>query len=111
MIGSVYSITGWAVIAIGVRHLQRIFLALLHDIGNARAEYAHIARQFFVDHIGDPMRGGAQLFRRHGFRIDSPVAPVLRRPATGTELRPGRPPRLWCFQSPARLAPRFIQSG
>ena len=56
------------VVAVGVGDQQGVARALLGDVGDARGEHAGIAGQRLVDHVGDAVRGGAELRRRD--RVD-----------------------------------------
>ncbi len=44
--------------------MQLEAVALLRDVGDARREHAGVAGELFVDDVGDPVRGGAELRRR-----------------------------------------------
>src|SRR5438552_8910769 len=52
--------------AVGFGNQELVAEPLLGDVSDARAEHADVAGEFFVDHIGDAMRGRAKLRRRDG---------------------------------------------
>ncbi len=63
--------------AVGIGDLQLVAPPALHHIGDLGREDALVAGEALVDHVGDAMRGRAQLRRRHDVRIARELALLL----------------------------------
>ena len=90
MIGSFEASTDLRVEAVGIRDLQLVARAALHHVGDLGREHALVAGEPLVDHVGDAMRGGAQLGGRARRTSSSRAATASARRRAGSAPRRGR---------------------